>query len=95
MNILNEAMKVLKLNLKPFDLTNLTKKKTYLCALNDENLLLIYTGKARFINKDAVFINNLANDFDLKYKYFFTKSPLCSKAKHYLEEKGFHIHAIL
>ncbi|EFN2177737.1 tram-like protein, partial [Campylobacter coli] len=53
MNILNEAMKVLKLNLKPFDLTNLTKKKTYLCALNDENLLLIYTGKARFINKDA------------------------------------------
>ncbi|EAI8499361.1 tram-like protein, partial [Campylobacter coli] len=25
MNILNEAMKVLKLNLKPFDLTNLTK----------------------------------------------------------------------
>ncbi|EAK0710310.1 tram-like protein, partial [Campylobacter coli] len=26
MNILNEAMKVLKLNLKPFDLTNLTKK---------------------------------------------------------------------
>ncbi|ECH4996109.1 tram-like protein, partial [Campylobacter coli] len=27
--------------------------------------------------------------------YFFTKSPLCSKAKHYLEEKGFHIHAIL
>ncbi|EAH4923617.1 tram-like protein, partial [Campylobacter coli] len=24
MNILNEAMKVLKLNLKPFDLTNLT-----------------------------------------------------------------------
>ncbi|EJM0530689.1 tram-like protein, partial [Campylobacter coli] len=24
-----------------------------------------------------------------------TKSPLCSKAKHYLEEKGFHIHAIL
>ncbi|EOH2359568.1 tram-like protein, partial [Campylobacter coli] len=22
-------------------------------------------------------------------------SPLCSKAKHYLEEKGFHIHAIL
>ncbi|EAL3347413.1 tram-like protein, partial [Campylobacter coli] len=40
MNILNEAMKVLKLNLKPFDLTNLTKKKTYLCALNDENLLL-------------------------------------------------------
>ncbi|EDO7896137.1 tram-like protein, partial [Campylobacter coli] len=21
--------------------------------------------------------------------------PLCSKAKHYLEEKGFHIHAIL
>ncbi|EJS9189044.1 tram-like protein, partial [Campylobacter coli] len=25
----------------------------------------------------------------------FTKSPLCSKAKHYLEEKGFHIHAIL
>ncbi|EDP7789138.1 tram-like protein, partial [Campylobacter coli] len=29
MNILNEAMKVLKLNLKPFDLTNLTKKKTY------------------------------------------------------------------
>ncbi|EHF4519132.1 tram-like protein, partial [Campylobacter coli] len=27
MNILNEAMKVLKLNLKPFDLTNLTKKK--------------------------------------------------------------------
>ncbi|ELV9670564.1 tram-like protein, partial [Campylobacter coli] len=23
------------------------------------------------------------------------KSPLCSKAKHYLEEKGFHIHAIL
>ncbi|EAI8483693.1 tram-like protein, partial [Campylobacter coli] len=28
MNILNEAMKVLKLNLKPFDLTNLTKKKT-------------------------------------------------------------------
>ncbi|EFS8032648.1 tram-like protein, partial [Campylobacter coli] len=28
-------------------------------------------------------------------KYFFTKSPLCSKAKHYLEEKGFHIHAIL
>ncbi|HEB7569800.1 TPA: tram-like protein, partial [Campylobacter coli] len=24
-----------------------------------------------------------------------TKSPLCSKAKHYLEEKGFRIHVIL
>ncbi|HEA7842475.1 TPA: tram-like protein [Campylobacter coli] len=95
MNILNETIKVLKLNLKPFDLTNLTKKKTYLCALDDENLLLIYTGKARFISKDAVFTNDLANDFKLKYKHFFTKSPLCSKAKHYLEEKGFRIYAIL
>lgn len=95
MNILFEAIKALNLNLKPFSLENLTKKKSYCCALDETNLLFVYIGKTRFISKDALFLENLSKNFNLKHKYFFTKSQLCSKAKNYLEEKGFSVHVAL
>ncbi|TKX31329.1 tram-like protein [Campylobacter estrildidarum] len=95
MNILNEAINILNLNLKPFDLKPLTNKRSYLCAIDNNNLLFVYIGKARFVKKDALYLDNLANNFELKHKFFFTKSALCSKAKLYLKEKGFNIYAAL
>ncbi|MBZ7943819.1 tram-like protein [Campylobacter sp. RM13744] len=95
MSILKEALNILNLDLKTFDLKNLTTKKTYLCALNKEIVLFIYTGKSRFILKNALFLENLANNFNQNKKLFFIKSALCSKANQYLSEKGFNIYAIL
>lgn len=95
MNNLFEAIKALNLDLKPFSLENLTKKKSYYCAINEINLLFVYIGKTRFLNKDALFLENLAQHFNLKHKHFFTKSQLCSKAKNHLEKKGFRVHVAL
>ncbi|MBZ7954362.1 tram-like protein [Campylobacter sp. W0018] len=95
MNILKEAMDILNLDLKTFDLKKMSTKKTYLCALNKEVVLFIYTGKSRFVLKNALFLDDLSSNFNLNKKFFFTKSALCSKAKQYLSEKGFNIHVVL
>ncbi|TKX32642.1 tram-like protein [Campylobacter aviculae] len=95
MNVLDEAMNIFNLNLKSFDLKSFTNKRSYLCATDNKNLLFVYTGKARFVTKDALFLDNLANNFKLKHKFFFTKNALCSKAKLYLKEKGFDIYVAL
>ncbi|EEP3665890.1 tram-like protein, partial [Campylobacter jejuni] len=51
--ILEQTIKALKLNLKPYDLSMLTRKKNYLCAKDQNNILFMYTGKTKFLMKDA------------------------------------------
>ncbi|EAK2291851.1 tram-like protein [Campylobacter sp. US18a] len=93
--ILEQTIKSLKLNLKPYDLSMLTRKKSYICAKDQNNILFIYTGKTKFLMKDALFLENLAQQININNKYFFSMTSLCSKAKNHLEMKGFNIYVAL
>lgn len=68
--ILEQTIKALKLNLKPYDLSMLTRKKSYICAKDQNNILFIYTGKTKFLMKDALFLENLAQQININNKYF-------------------------
>ncbi|EIB24507.1 hypothetical protein cje104_03317 [Campylobacter jejuni subsp. jejuni LMG 23223] len=68
--ILEQTIKSLKLNLKPYDLSMLTRKKSYICAKDQNNILFMYTGKTRFLMKDALFLENLAQQININNKYF-------------------------
>lgn len=100
MSVFDEAARVFNLclsDLKFLHLEAFTKKKTYFCAYDKTNLLFVYTGKARFISKDALFLTALIKKIEKieAKKYFFTKSALCSKARKYLQEKGFCVYAFV
>ncbi|MCX2682450.1 tram-like protein [Campylobacter sp. MIT 21-1685] len=100
MNVFDEAAKAFNLSVQDLQFLHLgafTKKKTYLCAFNKNDLLFVYTGKTRFVSKDAFFVDDLVKKLEKikTKKYLFTKSPLCSKARRYLEEKGFYIYAFV
>ncbi|MEB2787716.1 tram-like protein [Campylobacter upsaliensis] len=81
------------------DLSEFTKKRSYSCVLSGKNLVFSYTGKSRFVLKDAVFLERLCLDVLEKYNIknanfsFISNSTLCSKAKTYLQMKGFSINA--
>lgn len=68
--ILEQTIKALKLNLKPYDLSMLTRKKSYICAKDQNNILFMYTGKTKFLMKDALFLENLAQQININNKYF-------------------------
>lgn len=68
--ILEQTIKSLKLNLKPYDLSMLTRKKSYICAKDQNNILFMYTGKTKFLMKDALFLENLAQQININNKYF-------------------------
>ncbi|HEG0491753.1 TPA: conjugal transfer protein TraM [Campylobacter jejuni] len=55
----------------------------------------MYTGKTKFLMKDALFLENLTQQININNKYFFSMTSLCSKAKNHLEMKGFNIYAAL
>lgn len=93
--ILEQTIKTLKLNLKPYDLSVLTRKKSYLCAKDQDNILFIYTGKTKFLMKDALFLEDIAQKISINNKYFFSMTSICSKAKNHLKMKGFNIHVAL
>ncbi|HFP7730016.1 TPA: tram-like protein, partial [Campylobacter jejuni] len=73
----------------------LTRKKSYICAKDQNNILFMYTGKTKFLMKDALFLENLAQQININNKYFFSMTSLCSKAKNHLEMKGFNIYVAL
>lgn len=81
------------------DLSEFTKKRNYSCVLSGKDLVFSYTGKSRFVLKDAVFLERLCLDVLEKYNIknanfsFISHSTLCSKAKTYLQMKGFSINA--
>ncbi|MBS4241170.1 hypothetical protein [Campylobacter vulpis] len=81
------------------DLSEFTKKRNFSCVLSGENLIFSYVGKSRFVLKDAVFLEHLCLDILEKYNIknvnfsFVSHSALCSKAKAYLQMKGFSINA--
>lgn len=83
------------------DLSEFTRKKTYCCFYSGEKFVFIYSGKARFLLKDALFLETLfekiciKNKFLFQQQYFFLESALCSKAKTSLMEKGFIINAFV
>ncbi|MCR2062820.1 tram-like protein [Campylobacter helveticus] len=83
------------------NLSEFTKKRSYSCVLSGGNLIFTYTGKARFLLKDAVFLEHLCSKILEKYgikeaKFSFNlNSSLCSKAKAYLQMKGFSINAFV
>ncbi len=77
--ILEQTIKSLKLNLKPYDLSMLTRKKSYICAKDQNNILFMYTGKTKFLMKDALFLENLAQQININNKYFFSMASLCSR----------------
>lgn len=95
MEILEQAIKAVKLNLEPYDLKLLTRKKSYLCAKNQDDILFVYIGKTKFLVKDALFLEKLAQQINTNNKYFFSITSLCSKAKNYLQTKGFSIYVAL
>lgn len=102
MIILEKSLAFLKLpQAKTLDLQEHTRKKTYLCLHGGGALALIYSGKARFLLKDALFLEDLREKICAKHqispskKYFFLQSLLCSKAKNLLLEKGFIVHAFV
>lgn len=68
--ILEQTIKALKLNLKSYDLSMLTRKKSYICAKDQNNILFMYTGKTKFLMKDALFLENLAQQININNKYF-------------------------
>ncbi|EOH6883801.1 TPA: hypothetical protein ACOS5A_001168, partial [Campylobacter jejuni] len=49
----------------------------------------------KFLMKDALFLENLAQQININNKYFFSMASLCSKAKNHLEMKGFNIYVAL
>ncbi|MCR2118812.1 hypothetical protein [Campylobacter upsaliensis] len=49
------------------DLSEFTKKRSYSCVLSGKNLVFSYTGKSRFVLKDAVFLERLCLDVLEKY----------------------------
>lgn len=68
--ILEQTIKSLKLNLKPYNLSMLTRKKSYICTKDQNNILFIYTGKIKFLMKDALFLENLKQQINISNKYF-------------------------
>lgn len=68
--ILEQTIKALKLNLKPYDLSMLTRKKSYICAKDQNNILFMYTGKTKFLMKDALFLENLAQQININNNIF-------------------------
>lgn len=83
------------------DLSEFTKKRSYSCVLSEENLTFSYTGKSRFVLKDAMFLERLCLDILEKYHIknvnfsLILHSAICSKAKAYLQMKGFSINAFM
>lgn len=104
MNILKKSIEFLnflpnetqEINLKKF-----TQKKTYLCINNNEKLAIIYSGKTKFLLKNALFVQDLyesiaiENKISSHQKYFIIQAPLCSKAKNSLLKQGFIINAFM
>lgn len=68
--ILEQTIKSLKLNLKPYNLSMLTRKKSYICTKDQNNILFMYTGKIKFLMKDALFLENLEQQINISNKYF-------------------------
>lgn len=93
--ILKQTIKSLKLNLKPYDLSMLTRKKVIFVLKIKITFFLCIQEKQKFLMKDALFLENLAQQININNKYFFSMASLCSKAKNHLEMKGFNIYAAL
>lgn len=107
MKNLEENLKILGFNFEDFRILNLeklTKKKSYLCGFNHKTLVFVYRAKTRFLSKDALFLEKLLEQIfeeklliksQISEKYFIYKAALCSKAKKFLEEKGFKVYALM
>ena len=50
------------------NLSEFTKKRSYSCVLSGGNLIFTYTGKARFLLKDAIFLEYLCSKILEKYE---------------------------
>lgn len=79
--ILKQTIKALKLNLKPYELSMLTRKKVIFMPKIKITFFLYILGKTRFLMKDVLFLENLAQQININNKYFFSMTSLCSKAK--------------
>lgn len=107
MKTLEQDFEILKArfdDFKTLDLEKLTKKKSYLCAFNSKMIGFVYKAKTRFLSKDALFLEKLLEQIfkekileknEITQKYFICKAPLCSKARKFLEEKGFSVYALM
>ncbi len=107
MKNLNKKLKSLSLSLEDFKILNLeklAKKRSLSCAFNANSLAFIYRAKTRFLSKDALFLEdllemifkeNLLSKDKITQKYFIYETSLCSKARKFLEEKGYKIYALM
>ncbi|WP_348518982.1 tram-like protein [Campylobacter sp. CCS1377] len=94
MNNFNDYLQKHKLFLQIFDLSKLTRKKNLICHTTQNHLIFQYTGKTRFLLKDALNLKELSEKIlssEEKILILHTNAPLCSKAKNYLINEGFLI----
>ncbi|WP_170999453.1 MULTISPECIES: hypothetical protein [unclassified Campylobacter] len=83
--------------IKSIDLSQLSKKRVYRCALasefkDEDTLVFSNSAQARFVCKDALFLFELKLKLIQHYQHIqnciiFIKAPLCSKAKKLLDER--------
>lgn len=90
---------------KALDLHDFTQRKVYECFLAQNKdkkdiIVFVYRAKARFLSKEALFVDDLEQKISLKkqkkfLKILFSSAPLCSKAAEILKQKGFEYHAFM
>ncbi len=67
---------------------------------NRYTLLMLTERKSRFLQKDAISFEEIAKkiedglDHAFAKKFLFIKAPLCSKAKEWLQKRGYHVIAL-